>query len=191
MENNVNASAIISDASQEEEHSPFYIENKTICQEWEAFISQLNGSIKGSFSSWSIRLYADIPRQENWKVDIRKSSLSNTSLLIAPEKNVIEQTIFEVSDLYLGEFNIKIWESNIWNSLRQKVNPSINRLSEHLLIAKKGSPNQRGLEFIERIRQVPLEYKLASLAYMPAQKELKITFNSILRDYKWIESIVG
>lgn len=191
MDNKINASSIVSDASPDEEHSPFYIDNKAICQEWEAFVNQLGGSIKGSFSAWTLKMCAHLPTQGNWKVDISKSSLSTSTLFLAPEKSIIEQTKFEASEINLGEFAIKIWESSLWSSLRMKINPNINRLNDQLVIAINGKPNQKGVELIEKMKLIPTDYRLASLNYNPAQKAVKITFNSIVRDYTLVESLIS
>lgn len=181
---------MISEASPHEMSSPFFIQNRTICEEWEAFVNKLNGSIRGKYTSWALKMLAHISGDKQWNIDISKSTMSNAAIFFPSSKNLIEKTIFESTDIDWGDGRIKVWRSSLLSSLLVKIIPSRSRLNSQLLMSVKGTLSREGIEFIESLKNIAPDHKLESVIYNPKRKSLSISFNSILRDYHLVESLI-
>lgn len=70
-------------ASPNELSSPFFVNNKRICAEFEDFIIKRNGEANGKYNAWSYLVSATIPHPKNWSFTIRKATYSSGNLLIS------------------------------------------------------------------------------------------------------------
>ena len=75
--------AIKSDASHDEESSPYYIDNKKTCDTFEAFILSKSGQTKGKYNAWSYIATGKIPHKNQWYFTIKKTSLTSGNLILS------------------------------------------------------------------------------------------------------------
>lgn len=75
--------SLISDASPDEIKSPYYIQNKIICEKFEQFILNKSGKIKGKFNAWSYVVYGKTPHPSKWEFKIKKATYSSGNLLLS------------------------------------------------------------------------------------------------------------
>ncbi|MCR9171400.1 MAG: hypothetical protein NXI10_02840 [bacterium] len=82
---------IKSNAAPSELSSPFYQQNKELCEQWEHFIKERNGKINAIYNAWSLDIKTKFTTPNMWLVSIRKGTYSNGSLLFsAKSQNLLE-----------------------------------------------------------------------------------------------------
>lgn len=77
--------AIIADASFDEQTSPFYLENKRICDEFESYILSKSGQTKGKYNAWSYIVTGKLPVNKQWYITIKKSTFTSGNLFLSSE----------------------------------------------------------------------------------------------------------
>ncbi len=82
---------IRSNAAPDEKDSPFFMENEKICQQWEQFIMERKGQIKGKYNSWSYVIHAKI--DEAWLISVKKSTYSSGNLLLSSKHQNLQEVL--------------------------------------------------------------------------------------------------
>jgi hypothetical protein len=146
--------AVVPDASLSERTSPFYLHNQAISKEWEQFVLQRGGEIKGKYSAWAYKLIAKIHGVFVWSIIVQKSTYTHRSLIIPPHKNIYEG--IELST-YLPrhvatEFLIRksrFTDRFMWRKKTHKMHPS------YVFIAEE--PHPFITELMAKILQDPMD----------------------------------
>jgi len=77
--------------SPDEQNSPFYLENKQQCADWQTYITEKGGQLNGTYNSWSFYLKAKVAAHHIWEIEVKKSTYSNGSLIFSSKKqNLLE-----------------------------------------------------------------------------------------------------
>lgn len=112
-----------SDASSDELTSPYYIQNKMICEEFEQFILRNNGTVKGKFNAWSYVVYGKIPHQNKWEFKIKKSTYtSNGNLLLSSKKQSLQATSIWFAKIFETDCSNFLIEKSKWYKQSKKIN---------------------------------------------------------------------
>ena len=70
-------------ASPDEKDSPFYKKNEKFCSEFEHFIADKNGKVKGSYNAWSYTIYGKITQPKNWTLKYKKATFTSGNLWLS------------------------------------------------------------------------------------------------------------
>ena len=73
------------DAAFDEQTSPFYLENKKTCDEFESFVLEKNGQTKGKYNTWSYIATGKIPHDKQWYITIKKTTLTSGNLILSSD----------------------------------------------------------------------------------------------------------
>ena len=127
---------------KEEEDSPFFIENKRICEFWDQIITKKSGSVHGKYTAWALHLTGNFKTDYNCRIQLKKSTSTSTgNLFISDDKLVYKQTLFTLSNLNLQSlFNSKKYElysNSKYLLLRTPINEHLKSLIKDL---KKTNP---------------------------------------------------
>ena len=109
---------IKTDASPDEYSSPFFIDNQQICESWEKFILDRDGVIKGKFTSWALIIKAKLKIDKVWKIELRKTTMSNSSILLPSSWNVLKYTVLRCDTMNLNLPSFEIMQKGIFGKLK-------------------------------------------------------------------------
>ena len=70
-------------ASPDEKDSPFYKKNEEFCSEFEHFIAEKNGKVKGNYNAWSYSIFGKISKPKNWTLKYKKATFSSGNLWLS------------------------------------------------------------------------------------------------------------
>jgi len=113
---------LISDASPEELASPYYIQNKLICEAFEQFILEKNGKVKGKFNAWSFVVYGKIPHHNKGEFKIKKSTYTSTgNLLMSSKKQSLQLESIWFAKLSESDCSDFLIEKSKWYKQSKKI----------------------------------------------------------------------
>ena len=75
------------DASFDEYSSPFFKANEKFCSEFESFIAERNGEVKGKYNAWSYAIYGKIREPKTWTLIYKKSTFTSSGNLLLSSKS--------------------------------------------------------------------------------------------------------
>ncbi|NOQ70511.1 MAG: hypothetical protein GQ574_00830 [Crocinitomix sp.] len=155
--------AIESNASPGELDSPFYIENKAFCEEFEEYMLELGGVTTGSYNAWSYNVKGRVDAPLRWIFQLKKATYSAGTILVSTKKQALQfWTIWKCKNLETSLPDFQIRKKKFGDGFRgvKKFKGS----SEYRIISKQ--PNH------------PLTMRLFVLLeeYFSDQSLLKITY---------------
>ncbi|QNK78340.1 hypothetical protein H7F37_04435 [Winogradskyella sp. PAMC22761] len=77
---------IKSNASPDELSSPFFKSNEEFCSDFESFVANKNGKVKGNYNVWSYLIFGKISNPTNWNLTYKKSTFTSTGNLLLSSK---------------------------------------------------------------------------------------------------------
>ncbi|MBL4652580.1 MAG: hypothetical protein JKY53_06905 [Flavobacteriales bacterium] len=179
---------IKSNASKDRESSPFFIENRDICEFWENYISEKGGKSSGEYTAWALSFNGKFTTQYQWVIKLKKATFSNGGLLISADKNIFKQTTFitDNTDRFSQDFIIR--KSNWLDILRSKINP-LKLWKSYVVI---GTENQDNLkELTSALSDLFSNKKVKSVSYSKTDKQLEIHIHQLVTDKRIIDQIVN
>lgn len=167
---------IKSNAAPQEENSPFYKQNKELCEAFEHFTAQKNGWVKGRFSAWSYSIFGRIQTNHLWNLHYKRAVYGSTGSLISVfyHKEVLS--------------TIAIWPCEVNNDnhsfiIRRKRNLDILHSKFSLLprhanyvIRSKGKPTKFASQILKTLQ--PLFNSKEIYKVQLTQKKLNIELRS-------------
>lgn len=121
---------IKSNASPDELSSPFFKLNEGFCSDFESFIANKNGKVKGKYNAWSYLIFGKISNPTNWNLTYKKSTLTSTGNLLLSSKHqsllVLAEWETERKGTHNSEFTIR--RKTRTDFLRKMVNKSLSEL---------------------------------------------------------------
>ena len=85
--------SLTSNAVTSEKGSPYFKQNKALCEKWEQYIVSKGGKLKGYYNSWSIAIISKVTVKKTWLIDIKKASFSNGYIWFSPKYQNLQETI--------------------------------------------------------------------------------------------------
>tara|TARA_R110002033_G_scaffold22093_2_gene53871 strand:- start:6260 stop:6820 length:561 start_codon:yes stop_codon:yes gene_type:complete len=134
---------ITPNADTNETDSPFYIKNESFCSEFEDFIIEHKGKIKGNYNAWSYLVIGKIETPRKWILEYKKSTFSSGNLLLsAKTQNLFVSATWktELTAINIADFIIRRKATK--DSVLKLFNANIIELesaSNYLLITEKKS----------------------------------------------------
>lgn len=74
-------------ASPNELSSPFFKSNKEFCSDFESFVMNKNGKVKGNYNACSYLILGKISYPTNWNLTYKKSTFTSTGNLLLSSKH--------------------------------------------------------------------------------------------------------
>lgn len=132
-------------ASPNELSSPFFKKNEEFCFDFESFIANKNGKVKGNYNSWSYLIFGKISNPTNWNLTYKKSTFTSTGNLLLSSKYqsllVLAEWETERKGTHNSEFTIR--RKTRTDFLRKLVNKSLSELDiskKYILEIKNTKP---------------------------------------------------
>ncbi|PCJ01370.1 MAG: hypothetical protein COB15_00160 [Flavobacteriales bacterium] len=112
--------AIKSNSLPDELDNPFYIANKNFCEEFEKYVLERNGQVKGKFNVWAYYVSGKINVPKEWVLSYKKSnntSLGSTPILQSEKeyKEYVLSLIAKWETKLEGYGSLKIRRKTIWD----------------------------------------------------------------------------
>lgn len=121
--------ALISKHTTDEESSPFYLANKAICEDYENFIEELNGQVRGVYNAFSFQVLAKVKGKTNWTFELKKSTFSSGNLLLSSKaQSILEVALWSSDDLTQNLPKFTIRKSHWTDWIKNKFNSDIFKL---------------------------------------------------------------
>lgn len=101
--------SISPNTSPDELNSEYYLKNKATCEAWEDLVYKYNGRIKGNYNSWSFFIRSIVKINQEWTIDIDKSTYSGGSLWLTSRfQNLKERVVLRTRvSMDISELRIK------------------------------------------------------------------------------------
>jgi hypothetical protein len=91
-----------------EKDSPYFILNKIFCEEFEDFILERNGKVKGSYNAWSFSIAGKICDPNIWILNYKKSTYSSGNLMLSTKgQNVLTSAEWKTKNIFEPKFKIR------------------------------------------------------------------------------------
>ncbi|TXE15722.1 hypothetical protein ES731_15030 [Psychroflexus gondwanensis] len=116
-------------AASNELSSPFYLINKNFCSDFENYIANKNGKVKGNYNAWSYLIFGKINSPKNWTLMYKKSTFTSGNLLLSSKCQnllVLAEWETERKGTHNSEFEIRRKSST--DFFRKIVNKSLSDL---------------------------------------------------------------
>ncbi len=102
---------IRSNAARNEMSSSYFSENESFCYDFERFIANKNGRVKGNYNAWSYLILGQITNPKKCNLTYKKSTFtSNGNLLLSPKYQcllVLAEWEIECQKTFKSEFTIR------------------------------------------------------------------------------------
>jgi len=122
-------------ASLDEINSPFYKSNENFCSDFESFIANKNGKVKGNYNAWSYLIFGKISHPKNWVLMYKKSTFTSTGNLLLSSKKQSLLVLSEWETQRKGTHNSEfIIRKKTWTDVLKKL---FNKSLYELDISKK------------------------------------------------------
>lgn len=178
-------------AAPSELNSPFFLENKRICEAWKNFIKKNQGTVKGKCSAWALIVKGEIEGKNNWFFRIKKSTSSTSSIFISSEKSIIEFLTIEAASLDLKCTSFSIRKPKWFDFIRLKLDSNYKRLNANLVLKANKVDDVENYWLVELIERLPVSAKVDVVKYNHLEKTLILRFQSILEDFDFVERLIS
>ncbi|SFT35328.1 hypothetical protein SAMN05216474_0055 [Lishizhenia tianjinensis] len=98
-----------SNATADEKTSPFYLKNEELCREWENYITEKNGQLKGVYNASSFHIEGRIETTNTWSIEVKKATFSSGNLLLSSKYQNLQEILTlstKISNTTSGNFRI-------------------------------------------------------------------------------------
>ncbi len=122
---------IKSNSLPDELDSPFYIANKRFSEEFEKYIIERNGQVKGEFNAWAFFVSGKINDPKEWLLSYKKSNYTSlgTIPILQSEKQYKDYVLSLISKWETrleGYGTLKIRRKSIWDVFMLLLNNNTN-----------------------------------------------------------------
>lgn len=182
---------IKSDASPDEFSSPYYINHQQICEKWEDFILGKNGVVKGKFTSWALIIKAKIRIKEEWYIELRKTTMSNSSILLPSKWNVLKYTILKCdsANLELPSFEIK--QNGIMGKFKINTNSKYKSFGSKHLIYLKDEDEISQHQLFDILKSDSIVDKLELVKHDKYSNTIEMKFHELISDEELISDLIS
>ncbi|MGB3606953.1 hypothetical protein [Psychroserpens sp.] len=132
-------------ASSDEMTSPFYKINEDFCADFENYIANKNGKVKGKYNAWSYQIFGKINSPKNWNLMYKKATFTSGNLLLSSKYQsllVMAEWETERKGTHNAEFQIR--KKSRTDFIKKIVNKSLSDLdfSSKYILETKNSKTQ-------------------------------------------------
>ncbi len=119
-------------ASPDEKDSPFYKKNEEFCSEFEHFIAEKNGKVKGNYNAWSYSIFGKISKSKNWTLKYKKVTFSSGNIWLSSKHQnllVLAEWTTERIGTHNSEFLIR--KKTRTDSIKLMFNKSLSKFDNY------------------------------------------------------------
>lgn len=168
-------------ATSDEKTSPFFLANEKIVHDFEHYVFEKGGRIKGKYGAWSYNVLASIPSELNWQVRIKKATHNQPSLLLSSKYSVFVETIISTDYLNFESPNFNIKRRFFAEWLKQLLFPKWKRFNKFGRYTIQSDVDQSNSEIIETLAEI-LRSEFKSQKILEIKKEGSYLKIHILQD---------
>jgi len=132
-------------ASPDEFSSPFFKKNEKFCLEFERFIANKNGKVKGEYNAWSYIIYGKILNPKNWTLKYKKATFSSGNLWHSSKsQNLLVLAEWATKRVGTHSTEFRIRKKTRTDFVKLLLNKSLSKLetSDKYVIESKGNKPQ-------------------------------------------------
>lgn len=151
-----------------ENDSPFYLNNKAFCEDFESFITDLGGQTTGSYNASSYNVKGRVDAPLRWIFQLKKSTYYSGYLFVSTKKQSLQfWTIWKCKNLETDFPNFRVRKKRFGDSSRILISPSVCKFQ-----------NRRKYTIISSQPNHALANRLSSMLkfYLSDQSLLKMTY---------------
>jgi len=140
-------------AAPDEKNSPFYKKNEIFCTEFEHFIADKNGKVKGNYNAWSYSIYGKISNPKKWNLKYKKTTLSSGNLwLSSKHQNLLELAEWKTERIGTHNSEFLIRKKKRTDFIKSMFNNSISKFDiyENYRIESKNNK----IQLISKLTQI-------------------------------------
>lgn len=182
---------IKSDASPDEQSSPFYIANQHFCESVEKFIRINNGKSKGTFNAWAYLIQGTIKKELNWFIKYRKATLTGSK----GSSNSKDQLLIVVAEWTCNYPALKgeqfsIVPTSFWNSIKMLLINSNKKLKGHenYIIKNSGQKSDVLIDVLKTLKPLLESGKILSIIHN--KYELKIMIRTENQHFEYLSTLI-
>ena len=164
-------------ASPDEKDSPFYKKNELFCSEFEHFIADKNGKVKGKYNAWSYLIYGKVSNPKNWTLKYEKSTLSSGNLWLNTRRQnliVTAEWITKRIGSHNSEFCIR--RKTRYDFIKFMVNNSISKFEQYdnYVIESNGIKNQLNSKLTKTLENLFKSGEVYTIDYRNDELKIKL-----------------
>lgn len=179
------------DASPDEFSSPFFMRHQQICKEWEKFVLSHDGLVKGKFNSWALILMAKFKIKREWYVELKKSIMSDTAILLPSKANVLEYTLLKCDSANLTLPSFEIRKKGWLGRIRIHFFSKFKAFGSVHVFRSDKSGSYYNHELIEILKRDSLISKLEFAKYNSQTNQLEIKFLGLMEDVNLLKDLLS
>lgn len=183
---------IKSNASQDELSSPFFSMNKKFCSEFESYIANKNGKVKGNYNAWSYLIFGKFSKLKNWDLIYKKSTFTSSGNLLLSSKFqslfVMAKWIKELNGTHNSEFEIR--KKTLADFIRIPLSKSLSKLefSNKYVIIRKGNETQFLSQLIETLKSLFISGEIYKIDH--SNKKLEIELRTEKHHFEVLDKLI-
>ena len=94
--------------STSEMNSPFFVRNKEFCNEFENFVLEKNGKVKGNYNAWSFSIIGKINNPNIWTLNYKKSTFTSGNLFLSTKtQNLLTLAVWKTKNIFDSKFKVR------------------------------------------------------------------------------------
>jgi len=132
-------------ASPDEQNSPFYKKNEEFCSEFEHYITEKNGKVKGNYNAWSYFIFGKISKPKNWTLKYKKATFSSGNLwLSSKHQSLLVMAEWTTGRIGTHNSEFLIRKKTKIDSIKLLWNKSLSKFDVHdkYIVESKGNKPQ-------------------------------------------------
>lgn len=177
--------AIESNAAAGELDSPYYLANKTICENFEAYMFEMGGVTTGSYNAWSYNVKGRVDAPLRWIFQIKKATYTSGTLLVNSEYQSLQfWTIWKCKDLVTELPDFYIRKKKFGDGFRRNFSKSVNLFKDaaDYMIISKDSNHPLAKQLRQFLQFNITDKSLLKMTYKENELIIQIDSKSILKE---------
>ena len=95
-------------SSTSEMNSPYFVRNKEFCDEFENFVLEKNGKVKGNYNAWSFSIIGKIKNPNIWTLSYKKATFTSGNLFLSTKnQNLLKSAEWKTKNLFDSNFKVR------------------------------------------------------------------------------------
>lgn len=181
---------IKSNAASTEITSPFYKANKEFCKQFEAYLTQREGKVKGVYNAFSYAIYGKIENPKPWSLFYKKATYTDTgNLLLSTEKEtLLTLARWSTRSVGLSHLDFEIKRKTFLQRIKQLFSNNVNSFVKGYVIKGTSSDKIINEEFILVLKDLFESKEVYSITH--EQNELSIELRSKKHYFSYLDKLI-
>ena len=115
-------------SSASEMSSPYFVRNKEFCDEFESFVTEKNGKVKGNYNAWSFSIIGKVTDPNIWTLNYKKATFTSGNLFLSTKtQNMLTSAEWKTKNLF--DSNFKVRRKNMADFFNLQISKSLSTLN--------------------------------------------------------------